>query len=556
MGSPFVISVKDAPYKAKGDGQTDDTKAIQLAINAAQTASTLVGANVGPTVYFPPGEYVITDTLLLDTARCLSIEGSGLSSIIIGRIPHVVGVRKPMMKFASTFSCALRNLGMGVIEEQYRCDGIHIETKVGYRLISTRLAIENVTIGGGTDRGYIDNCVYVGGGVDQNNDFHTFDNCTFEGYRRNGIYLDNSQVYGIAISRCQVGGSHFSVQGELSPDTTIVTIAEKRFTKDDVGTYVWLANLAGSGAKVRRRIIAVPDATHITLDAPTYFKGATLIEYGAQSSVRCDRGNFSWRDGGVSGNLFCDYYVSPWGSGANVIEGAISEASRALLYMYGPTPGNHKMTMLSNVRFSGDGLAPDHPFAIEWRTTGSLLVQNCNLGDPFAMRPTRILIDFGGGAFHDLQAIFIGTTIDSTHPTEEIFQGYRPSEIINCKHTSGPTNSTETIGRQVFEWTRAMAGEDQVLEIGGWRELKITVKGALKLKSLAHMPVGLGTPIRLYVKYDRDATSTAITWPKNVVWPAGGAPSLGSWKTTDVFEFCSDGTNIFGKVIGQGYVTP
>ena len=48
----------------------------------------------------------------------------------------------------------------------------------------------------------------------------------------------------------------------------------------------------------------------------------------------------------------------------------------------------------------------------------------------------------------------------------------------------------------------------------------------------------------------------AITWPKNVLWPAGESPSRGSWKTMDIFEFCSDGTWIFGKVIGQGYVIP
>lgn len=154
-----------------------------------------------------------------------------------------------------------------------------------------------------------------------------------------------------------------------------------------------------------------------------------------------------------------------------------------MVHMHGPAPGNHKMTMISNVRFSGDGLAPDYPFAIEWKTTGSLLVQNCNIGDPFAKRPTRIMIDFGNGAFHDLQAIFIGTTVDSTHPTDQIFQGYPPSEVINCKHTSGPTSSTESIGRQPFDW-RAMAGNDRVLEIGGWRELKITLKDALTFRSL------------------------------------------------------------------------
>jgi hypothetical protein len=52
----LTVSVKD--YGAGGQGVTDDTTAIQNAINAVSTAG-------GGTVFFPPGSYVITASLML-----------------------------------------------------------------------------------------------------------------------------------------------------------------------------------------------------------------------------------------------------------------------------------------------------------------------------------------------------------------------------------------------------------------------------------------------------------------------------------------------------------
>lgn len=49
----LAINVKNPPYNAKGDGVTDDTKAIQKAVDDVW----------GGLVYLPPGEYLISDTI-------------------------------------------------------------------------------------------------------------------------------------------------------------------------------------------------------------------------------------------------------------------------------------------------------------------------------------------------------------------------------------------------------------------------------------------------------------------------------------------------------------
>ncbi len=58
-------------YGAKGDGVTDDTAAIQAAINAA-------AASTGPraVVYFPPGHYMLSASLIVDTTQ-ISLVGGG-----------------------------------------------------------------------------------------------------------------------------------------------------------------------------------------------------------------------------------------------------------------------------------------------------------------------------------------------------------------------------------------------------------------------------------------------------------------------------------------------
>ncbi len=68
-----LINVKHTPYNAKGDGVTDDTKAIQAALD---------GAAGNEVVYLPASTYLIRNTLHISRPN-ISIRGDGPASTII-----------------------------------------------------------------------------------------------------------------------------------------------------------------------------------------------------------------------------------------------------------------------------------------------------------------------------------------------------------------------------------------------------------------------------------------------------------------------------------------
>ncbi|EUJ23235.1 Phage upper baseplate protein [Listeria grandensis FSL F6-0971] len=83
-----VVNVKDVLFGAKGDGKTDDTVAIQAAIDA------LFASPVGPSstvameggiVFFPPGEYVITKPIYVVNTGIKLIGASPVASLIVPR---------------------------------------------------------------------------------------------------------------------------------------------------------------------------------------------------------------------------------------------------------------------------------------------------------------------------------------------------------------------------------------------------------------------------------------------------------------------------------------
>src|SRR5271169_2643070 len=78
-------------YGAAGNGATDDTAAIQKALNSLSPTN--------PTIYFPPGTYLVTQTLTLTAQEYVNVIGADPSTTAIewggasgGTMLHLNGV--------------------------------------------------------------------------------------------------------------------------------------------------------------------------------------------------------------------------------------------------------------------------------------------------------------------------------------------------------------------------------------------------------------------------------------------------------------------------------
>lgn len=85
---PLNVDVRDPVFGAVGNGEDDDTAAIQKAIDA-------VGAAGGGRVFFPPGRYLVSrrhdggtgDVCLWVAHHNITLEGCGRASVITTRVP-------------------------------------------------------------------------------------------------------------------------------------------------------------------------------------------------------------------------------------------------------------------------------------------------------------------------------------------------------------------------------------------------------------------------------------------------------------------------------------
>lgn len=103
-----VINVKD--FGAKGDGSTDDTAAIQAAIDFA---------DVGDVIYFPDAasRYIVSSTLDVDGAGTLTFRGTGMRQRTIQVADHtftIFNVQSSNITFENMGFIGLANSGSGV----------------------------------------------------------------------------------------------------------------------------------------------------------------------------------------------------------------------------------------------------------------------------------------------------------------------------------------------------------------------------------------------------------------------------------------------------------
>jgi len=124
------VSVKD--FGAVGDGVTDDTTAIQNAINALQQLGYIAGAQypestyIGQTLFFPSGIYLISSALTFAKSGCALIGEDSHSTAIFttSLTANIITVGDGATD--STYNVTLANIHLGVNAGVVKTSGAHL----------------------------------------------------------------------------------------------------------------------------------------------------------------------------------------------------------------------------------------------------------------------------------------------------------------------------------------------------------------------------------------------------------------------------------------------
>jgi hypothetical protein len=208
-----VFNVKD--FGAKGDGVTDDLAAIHAAVAAAQGGELVPGAGVvGATVYFPPGEYRISDTIIVDRFSG-TFQGSGTgNSPTYSAQPGNASVilwnsddASPMMDIEDSRAMSIFDLRFEGKDGTKPTYGIEFVNRGGTAGTNEMMTVERCYFGRypqgpqGVNKG--DLAAGIGfTGMDANNDQYRIRNNEFHYCTTHGIYIPNSQSVWGSIDDC------------------------------------------------------------------------------------------------------------------------------------------------------------------------------------------------------------------------------------------------------------------------------------------------------------------------------------------------------------------
>lgn len=248
-------------FGAKADGSTDDTSAIQAAIDAAVKSQ-------GGHVYFPAGRYRVTKSLTFSSADRFDVTGAGRSSALLHEN------NEPLLLWKEDASCresSVRDLAFFSTVNDKSPD---------VPVISCR---------GGAERSFFGNLLFSGSGakmgsgifVEKVMDTTTVDQCVMWGIGGTGLRVARGsevRVFGgrITGSNPYVGTGQATIAIHLTGGNGGVHVV----TTDLIGVHTGL-RIGDPGAPSNREVMI----THATLDSSVH--GIHLVDNSYLSVAGC-----------------------------------------------------------------------------------------------------------------------------------------------------------------------------------------------------------------------------------------------------------------------------
>lgn len=209
--SKRLLNLKD--FGAKGDGVTDDTAAIQAAIDSSIDTSNTGTRIIGERVVYP-----ISSTLVIPDKLSVEICGKGIGSTAFKWI-GADGDTSPMIRFANGYRNALRDLQLipstnpaktvGAVVEFYRSAGYHYGGH-GHTLTNVWLGTQNTTY---ATYGVV---MRHDGATDSMNDFHTFNKVKINCGIVANVSIQHSQSKAHSFIDCFFDGGQYGVTNAVN----------------------------------------------------------------------------------------------------------------------------------------------------------------------------------------------------------------------------------------------------------------------------------------------------------------------------------------------------
>jgi glucan 1,3-beta-glucosidase len=333
------VSVRD--FGAAGDGITDDTAAINRAIQQIYSASyNDTSTKVRRTIYFPAGTYVVTTPILVPPYA--SLHGDGRENTILAGS----NVSAPVLKTTdSQFSGAGSTLSRDVFIDNMgvqQTGNASLITSSALVLDGTRAArIVNVSFRGNTSTGATtNNLVYITDSVQSARSI-TLEQCSFT-YAGSGV---NIVVQGSGISSVRLDNCYFNNLSNVAyfvsnAATGVTTLNNYYGTVGAVRKLGINGNLTSFGGIVgttptglilgqqqtnTTQIISVPTST--TTVITTLANGAGSFDYQLDNGALYRFGTFKYTNTGSAVTFEDDYTETGAGLTANLFANATGSLS-------------------------------------------------------------------------------------------------------------------------------------------------------------------------------------------------------------------------------------